>query len=256
MLESFNDTTYQPRIPEIKTTHAVLLHTTTSKSDLALDIAHVANASLHTIKNDVLQPGAMISKNSLIKLLMSGESRSGGTDDWLEPNVLMDSANWLIWYQPVKERPIVVRNTSDKHGRQETYYVKFPATLFIFERNQQSLSMFGLDSDKRPTLDSMLYQLPVGNVSASGALCFGNTKDYIPENPNGQNCHQIERCFFDALSTHTNTEFLFRKDKEEQKRTLFPQVIRYWQKKAKTQHRVNVKKDLVALHTIRQQLRG
>ena len=131
MLESFNDTTYQPRIPEIKTTHAVLLHTTTSKSDLALDIAHVANASLHTIKNDVLQPGAMISKNSLIKLLMSGESRSGGTDDWLEPNVLMDSANWLIWYQPVKERPIVVRNTSDKHGRQETYYVKFPKTTIV-----------------------------------------------------------------------------------------------------------------------------
>mgnify|MGYP001164942324 CR=1 FL=1 len=256
MLESFTDNTYQPTIPEVKTTHAILLHTKATFQDLSGDVAHVAAASLHAIKNEALQPGAMISKHSLVKLLMNGENCSGGLDDWLEPNVLMDSANYLMWYQPVKTRPITVSNPSDKRSQQQTFYVKFPATLFIFERNNQQLAMFGLDSDKRPTLDSMLYQLPVGNVNHRGSLCFGNTKDFIPDDPNGQNCHLIERCFFNALSTHTNTEFLFRKDKEENKRTLFTQVINYWRKKAQRQHRVNVKKDLIAIHTIRRQLRG
>ena len=88
------------------------------------------------------------------------------------------------------------------------------------------------------------------------AQLIDNDEDFIPDDPNGQNCHLIERCFFNALSTHTNTEFLFRKDKEENKRTLFTQVINYWRKKAQRQHRVNVKKDLIAIHTIRRQLRG
>lgn len=255
MIEQFDDKTYAPNIPTVSTTHAVLLHTTNAREDLFCDVANVASASLHSIKDDALQPGAMISTTSLVKLLLSG-NESGNTDDWLDSNILMDSANLLIWYQPVKMRPIVVRDNNTDNAAQQTFNVRFPATLFIFERNNTQLKMFALDSDKRPTLDSMLYQLPVGNVSPSGSLCFGNTLDYIPENPNSQNCHLIERCFFDALSTHTNASHLFLKDKESDKRTPFSKVIQYWKKKAKNKHRVNVKKDLIPIHTIRLQLRG
>jgi PRTRC genetic system protein B len=257
MIEPISNNAYQPKVPQIKTTHAVLLHTQGNNSTLTDDmVAHVVNASLHEIQDGALQPGAIISKDSLVKLLMAGEESRSRVDDWIEPNLLTDSANYLIWYQPEKMRHIIVRSAADAGNKQDSFYVKFPATLFVFERNLRHLKMFGLDSDKRPTLDSTLYQLPIGNVSSNGALCFGNTLDLIPDNPNGQNCHLIERCFFDAVSTHTNTSHLFLKDKEENKRTLFTQVIMYWKKKAKSKHRVNVKKDLIPLFKLRSLMQG
>lgn len=252
MLEQVDTASYSVSLNKLATTHAILLHST--PSSYANNATEVVSATLHEVVGNELSLGNAISTHALIKLIMAGKESSFDTADWIAPNILVDSANTLMWYQKAKMRHLFLKNTLDKD--QTTLYVKFPATLFVFDRNHKQLKLFALDNDKRPTQDSMLYQLPVGNVSSNGCLCMGNASEYIPDNPNGENCHLIERCFFEALSTHTNTEYLFLKDKEDGKRTLFTQCIHYWKKKAKRKHGVNVKKDLIPLFSIRSLLRG
>lgn len=254
MLEEVNRNAYELDFSEIVTSHAILLHTKKASTYYANSDAEVVSATLHDVVNGELSLGNEISPHALVKLITAGKERSYSTVDWIPPNILVDSANILMWYQPTMLRHLYLKNSSDVN--QQTLHVKFPATLFVFERNTRHLKMFGLDSDKRPTLDSILYQLPIGNISRSGNLCLGNTLDLIPDTPNAQNCHLIERCFFDALSTHTNTEYLFLKDEEDKKRTLFTQIVSYWARKAKRRHRVNVKKDLIPLLSIRTLMRG
>lgn len=252
MLEQIDADSYAVNLANIETTHAILLHSI--PSSYANQGTEVVNATLHEVVDNELSLGSAISTQALIKLLMGGKASRFDIADWIAPNILMDSANTLMWYQKANKRHLFMKNSVDK--AQTSLYVKFPATLYVFDRNHRNLRLFALDNDKRPTHDSMLYQLPVGNVSSNGSLCMGNASEFIPDNPNGENCHLIERCFFEALSTHTNTEYLFLKDKEDGKRTLFTQCIQYWKKKAKRGHGVNVKKDLIPLFSIRSLLRG
>ena len=254
MLEEIKKDAYELNLSQIVTSHAILLHTKKSHQNYVNNGKEVVSATLHDVVDGDLDIGNEISPQALIKLITAGKEQSFSTADWISPNILVDSANMLMWYQPTMLRNLFLKPPIDTN--QQRLSVKFPSTLFAFERNTRQLQMFGLDSDKRPTLDSVLYQLPIGNISCNGNLCLGNTRDLIPDTPNAENCHLIERCFFDALSTHTNTAYLFTKDKDEKKRTLFTQVVRYWAKKAKSEHRVNVKKDLIPLFSIRTFLRG
>lgn len=254
MLEETDRNAYKLDLSEIVTRHAILLHTKKNNPYYLDNGAEVVSATLHDVVDGELTIGNEISPQALVNLITAGIEQSYSTADWISPNILVDSANILMWYQPTMQRNLFLKSPLDSN--QQRLWVKFPSTLFVFERNSRQLQMFGLDSDKRPTLDSALYQLPIGNISSNGSLCLGNTRDLIPDTPNAENCHLIERCFFDALSTHNNTEYLFNKDKEEKKRTLFTQVVSYWVKKAKKGHRVNVKKDLIPLFSIRTLMRG
>ncbi|WP_338455098.1 hypothetical protein [uncultured Alteromonas sp.] len=254
MLEEIKKDAYELNLSQIVTSHAILLHTKKFSQNYVNNGKEVVCATLHDVVGGELDIGNEISPQALVKLITAGKVQSYSTADWISPNILVDSANMLMWYQPTMLRTLFLK--SPLENNQQRLRVNFPSTLFVFERNTRHLQILGLDSDKRPTLDSTLYQLPIGNISSNGSLCLGNTRDLIPDTPNAENCHLIERCFFDALSTHTNTEYLFTKDKEEKKRTLFTQVVKYWAKKAKKSHRVNVKKDLIPLFSIRTLLRG
>ena len=222
-------------------THAVLLF---SNGDSEHDIK-VEHLSLHTVKQGQLAEGVLIDKDRLSDLLTSGsdDPKKG----WIEPHILMNNANFMIWYRPNSTRTL---DMVDK-GNERTFNVNFPATLFIYKKTSKTLMLFALPNNERPNLNTMLYHLPVGNVSQTGCLCMGTGAGFLPYDISPNTAHLIEETFFGARSGHTNQTSLFAEDVKNQKQTSFAKIIAYWQKKAISKKSIKVEKEFVEYLSIK-----
>ena len=251
MISLDNPDSFAPTIPKTVASHAIVLHSrqTPNRSGLI----NVDFTSLHEISDGSLAVGSVIDKQALVKLIESDTHKEISLD-WIPEHALIDNATHLVWYRPQMQRPMRVKDSHEHH-----FLVKFPATLFIYQKRYgaNGIFLFALESDCRPTLNTQLYQLPIGNVSSNGKLSSGSGSDFMPDNPTIENCDQIENCFFEALSTHTNTGKVLASEKDANKYggNSFTEVIRFWRRKAKNNRRVNVKKELIPVCTVRDALR-
>ena len=228
--------------PTKLTPHAVLvLHSRQNQKrhNGNLDL-HVDAVTYHDIHDGKIEQGSAIDKARLIEV-MHEEKQTEFT--WIEPTTLVDNASSAVWYRPSSRRTLHLKANEEPIQ----FKVKFPATLFIYQKKSRSLSMFALASDERPTLDSKLYVLPVGNIKTTGKLCLGSGASYLPKKVEQKNFHEVERCFFDALSTHTSTRALFKRDVKENRNTSMQKLVNYWQRHASNGTQPNVSKDFIKL---------
>jgi PRTRC genetic system protein B len=205
----------------------------------------------HPIKDDAIQQGFAIDKARLQDAI--GQSEVHKAMDFIEPTTLMNNASAAIWYRPSMKRQM---HFASKVTGKCQFNVRFPATLFILSKPNKSLYLFGLPDDKRPTLQTRLYRLPIGNVSERGHLCQGSGSSHMPTDIHQGTFQNAERVFFDAVSGHTSTHYLFAKDEKAQRKTHFDSVIRYWQKHAEKGTKPSVKRDFIALSTLEQTAKG
>lgn len=192
----------------------------------------------HPLDEGRIQQGIAIDKSRLLEVLRADD---GNAFEWLETTTLVDTASTSVWYRPSGRRQLHLK--AKKESVQFT--VNFPSTLFIYHKRSRTVCMFALASDERPTLDTQLYLLPVGNVDGSGKLCLGSGASFLPDTVNQGNFKEVERCFFEALSTHTNTKYLFKADEKAKRNTSMQKLVNYWQKLAKQNTAPNVKKDFI-----------
>jgi len=210
---------------------------------------NVKAVTYHPLIKGTIQQGYAIDKALLIEAIGNEERCS---DKWLEPTTLIDSAAHAMWYRPKQKRTLYF---SGAKGNVQ-FSAPFPATLFYYHKHTRDIRLFALSSDKRPTKDSMLYLLPVGNVSATGSLCQSSGASFLPEAVQQDNFDQVERVFFDALSTHTNCEHLFKKDVKAKRKTPFAEIIRFWQHHAQNNSVPSVKRHCIAYTPLKNFLSG
>ena len=129
MLEETDRNAYKLDLSEIVTRHAILLHTKKNNPYYLDNGAEVVSATLHDVVDNELTIGNEISPQALVKLITAGKEQSYSTADWISPNILVDSANILMWYQPTMQRNLFLKSPLDSN--QQRLWLSFPLP-FLF----------------------------------------------------------------------------------------------------------------------------
>jgi PRTRC genetic system protein B len=146
-----------------------------------------------------LLPGKPVSKGDLYGLL---KQLNGGTDSapsgLLPERILRFSPNELLWYRPSGPTPIFFQTPDADLNQLSGKSASHPALLFRARRN--TLQVFALADDRRPEMETELFQAPYFNVNGKGVICLGTLdppNKFTPEAIPGW-----ERIFFASKFTH------------------------------------------------------
>lgn len=119
---------------------------------------------------------------------------------WPE-RVLCADGSRLVWYAPAARRPIYFATRDDKFNRaMNAQNVLHPALVFMADG--AGLSVWALESDERPTEESLLFTAPYYNLYFSGRMCQGNAR--YPDSLGVESIALWESAFFETQFTHSN----------------------------------------------------
>lgn len=109
-----------------------------------------------------------------------------------------DKSGFALWHSPAKKVNLFFKadlGIADGMG-------EIPPMLWLASRD--TLQVWALKSNDRPTNQTVLYHAPFFNVYDSGAVCMGNVKKHIP---NGCSLTEFislwEKFFFNSTFSHT-----------------------------------------------------
>jgi PRTRC genetic system protein B len=117
---------------------------------------------------------------------------------WIEPPLLLDSGQELIWWTPAQQRTLYFESSDaflNERGHQA-----YPQPALLWRWRPNTLDLWALNSSKRPTLSSKLFRAPYFNLSGS-RVCLGTSQ--MPSDFAASNCRAVESAFFDSSFTHT-----------------------------------------------------
>lgn len=150
------------------------------------------NESYEIYNPKVINPTTLVDK---LNLKQSG---------LIDPRVLVDSGNTLIWqYTPNPEQCLYYKY------RDKTFAKPIKWCNFIFKLQGNELSVFAVQHKSRPTEKTRLYFAPLPNVYSSGNICLGSCS--LPRN---KDIDAISECYFESVKTHLNNRKLLRGHKE------------------------------------------
>lgn len=222
---------------EIFKPHQVIVSYTDSKS-YYLELHDYFNAGGKV----VMGSGKPLTKSSLKKMLAQvtshDKSIQATVKNMLPTNVLyIDQRigkHVLIWYQPPSQQLINFKSAGIKSGTS-----KVPAMLYAVHDDE--LTVFALQSNRRPNWKTKLFHSPFFNVYADGKVCMGNVKkpEGIVDIVNAMAAW--EKSFWGSEFTHTvwgdaykNLESFWKKRMKSKRRTPFPAKMLVASKKPKT----------------------
>ena len=94
---------------------------------------------------------------------------------------------------------------------------EFPFPALLFHARKNHLCVYVLGSSRRPTVETVLYQAPFWNVSATGTVCLptlARNKSHTPE--------EWEEIFFRSAFSHAGGAAF----KEGSVETIFPHLVK------------------------------
>ncbi|MDF4421875.1 hypothetical protein [Vibrio parahaemolyticus] len=206
----------------------------------------------HAFHNDQMQAGVIIDQAQVFSLLQDKRQQAtqkqekeikqaGGEAISLMPtNVLFEDADNIVWHQPSRKMPMWFR----LHGQSPfALDVTWPALLFMVKKSGDSLTILALDTNERPTLDSMTYWAPMGNVYAAHNLCQGSAP--LPKERTIYNIAEMEATFYESAFDSFKHNYIFKgaKDSSGEK---------FWQKKQASGEAVNAQEELYPCVTLRE----
>lgn len=155
--------------------------------------------TFETRGEDVIITGAEPITESLRAQLLAEDKRQ--TLNYIPPGVVAVNTNACAWFVPAQQRVMRFSVSGDRSlnaldGR------TFPQPPLVMVTNGPRLSVFALERDERPTLDTPLLLAPYYNVSDSGDVCLGSTK-----HPTGGSLADTagwETSFYESFFTHRN----------------------------------------------------
>jgi PRTRC genetic system protein B len=163
-------------------------------------------ATMHEVTNrdgqPALAPGAPITVAAIESL-----TRSLGRH--LEASILPEcvlavSLTKLAWWTPSARRRIwfnpADRPLKDDYKKLNGKFVWHPALLFV--AGNRSLSIFALDSDRRPAAETKLCVAPYWNLSPEGHMCNGNAP--VPDLASPSLIPKFEQAFFNSSFSHSH----------------------------------------------------
>ncbi|CAB4126436.1 PRTRC_B, PRTRC system protein B [uncultured Caudovirales phage] len=122
-------------------------------------------------------------------------------DNLLHASVV-DRSIHLMWYRPEEKRSIYFAE-----GLNLTDGMAWvPATLYVAE-GKNTLKVYALYSNERPTAETLLYKAPYYNVFDDHRVCLGNAKVELPKKKTYENMIEYwERMFWMSVNSHLNGE--------------------------------------------------
>jgi len=159
--------------------------------------------SRHNINSkQELERGVLITHEAVIELLTAKNKTKTKNESLLDAfipeNVLLNTNQQLIWFKPAHRGTFWVRE-----GTFKSTAVYYPAVLFVINKSTRILSLYGLESDIRPTLETILYKYPLPNLYQNNTFCQGSAQ--LPKSLNISDISKIESTVFESAFTHFHT---------------------------------------------------
>lgn len=121
------------------------------------------------------------------------------SDGMIEPNLLSFDAEseTIVWFQKAQHRDLLFdSNLGIKSGK-----AAIPPMVWKADRN--TLYVYALASNRKPSLNTPLYHAPFFNVYAEGAVCLGTVDVQVSETGSVNELISLwEGYFFNSYFTH------------------------------------------------------
>jgi PRTRC genetic system protein B len=126
-------------------------------------------------------------KESLVDLLLNTESEI----EFLDTKILVKSRTHLVWYTPPQK--------IDVQFKEAMFNSPIPGIVYIAQLGMP-LRCFAFKGKSRPTPDSQLFYVPMGNVYGNGTMCVGNVE--VPKDNTVASIPGWERFVLACTNTH------------------------------------------------------
>ncbi len=158
----------------------------------------------------------------------------------LPQNVLLENDRLLVWHTPAVKCPMWYRVSGTQP--KALHNVTWTPLLFVLNKNRETLYVLALESDERPTLESITYYAPLANVFERHSLCQGSAP--LPKQLNSGNLKAIEDTLY--MSAFDG----FKHDLSIKTSDQIPDQHAFWERKDMTGELVDVAKELNPYKTL------
>jgi PRTRC genetic system protein B len=131
--------------------------------------------------------------------LAKGLSKAVSHGGFIPESALYIDGDLLLWWVPPARRHIAFR--SKELGADERGEV-VPHPGLVFAASSRVWAVWAVKGDRRPALDTPLYQAPYFNVWQDGRICQGNVE--VPQGTTAEKIDAWNAAFFGSFFTHPN----------------------------------------------------
>ena len=128
-----------------------------------------------------------VDKDALIDILLDTNS----SVEFLDTRILVKSRSHLVWYNPPQSIEVLFKGAA--------YSAPIPGLVYIAESGRP-LRCFAFKGKARPTPDTKLFYVPLGNVYKKGTFCIGNA--IVPKDNALSSIPGWERFVLQCTNTH------------------------------------------------------
>ncbi|MCY1704010.1 PRTRC system protein B [Deinococcus sp. SL84] len=121
---------------------------------------------------------------------------------FLPGEVLGFSTHEMIWWEPAKKRGLFFHESSSVQIQEP---IPLPALLFQVTATG-AMSVYALNGDARPDLDTQLYHAPLMNVFGNQQVCLGSTE--LPDHLDPRRTAEYSEAYFRSAFTHGRPQLL------------------------------------------------
>jgi PRTRC genetic system protein B len=154
----------------------------------------------HPVEGGKLARGKVICPSSIVKethgSLKSNDSK-GLIENFRDDNILAETSDDIVFYTPKGHKPIWVFS-----GKYKKFNINIPTLLFRYHKRSKSLCVVMSFCARRPTLDTLVYLLPLPNISNGGDVCTGSM--LLPKRWEKNSVSLLASSFFNSKFSHSN----------------------------------------------------
>jgi PRTRC genetic system protein B len=165
-------------------------------------------ATVHSVDGEsarpIIRPGRPMTESDLTLIhnqLVESKAVENATR-WHDNTVLASGRDRIIWWTPASTRTMYFKPTKADLEQGMKTSAKCPTPALVWMRTSESLYLFALKQNERPTQDTELFQAPFWNVWETARVCVGSAKS--PDSQSEWDTNAWERMFFESNFTHPN----------------------------------------------------
>ena len=210
----------------------------------------------HAFKNEQMLTGEILDSDTVLELLTEFKkeelnnqadrnSMNGEEVSLIPSNLLFEDSSTLVWFQPSRIARMWFRLSGSEPF---SLSVEWTSTLFLLEKQTKKLRVMSVDSNERPTLDTMTYWSPYANIYETLNLCQGSAP--LPQIIDRSTITEIENTFYDSAFDSFLNKKLFKKA------TKTTDGITFWKEKQANGKSVDVANELFPFVPLREILKN
>lgn len=148
-----------------------------------------------------LNPGVNVDVGEVIKFFNTFQPKKNN-QGFLPENLIFDSNGWLGW---IVEPSVKTLNFKINSSKSFSLSVPMPRILMFVK--DKKIRAFAI-KDKKLTLDTEIFNVPLMNFYSVGDMCLGSVK--LPHAVSVDNFSEWESAVFSSFFTHVNNDKTFK----------------------------------------------